>query len=101
MGSNKENGPEMKKKYQISFDEQEAIRLQAEFDEEVRLAREKDETNVMEKHKRFASAKSFCKYFKNCLSKAVQEDRDHLLFELRTELVKGNVKWKKVLRKAR
>ncbi|GKD46201.1 hypothetical protein Tco_1270846 [Tanacetum coccineum] len=29
----------MKKKDQISFDEQEAIRLQAEFDEEVRLAR--------------------------------------------------------------
>ncbi|GJW99967.1 hypothetical protein Tco_0183881 [Tanacetum coccineum] len=36
----------MKKKDQISFDEQEAIRLQAEFDEEVRLAREKDEANV-------------------------------------------------------
>ncbi|GKA97488.1 putative ribonuclease H-like domain-containing protein, partial [Tanacetum coccineum] len=36
----------MKKKDQISFDEQEAIRLQAKFDEEVRLAREKDEANV-------------------------------------------------------
>ncbi|GJS70489.1 putative ribonuclease H-like domain-containing protein [Tanacetum coccineum] len=36
----------MKKKDQISFNEQEAIRLQAEFDEEVRLAREKDEANV-------------------------------------------------------
>ncbi|GJY75921.1 hypothetical protein Tco_0481037 [Tanacetum coccineum] len=36
----------MKKKDQISFDEQEAIRLQAEFDEEVRRAREKDEANV-------------------------------------------------------
>ncbi|GKF21805.1 hypothetical protein Tco_0070443 [Tanacetum coccineum] len=36
----------MKKKDQISFDEQEAIRLQAEFDEEVRLAKEKDEANV-------------------------------------------------------
>ncbi|GKC09310.1 hypothetical protein Tco_1000920 [Tanacetum coccineum] len=36
----------MNKKDQISFDEQEAIRLQAEFDEEVRLAREKDEANV-------------------------------------------------------
>ncbi|GJX13207.1 putative ribonuclease H-like domain-containing protein [Tanacetum coccineum] len=36
----------MKKKDQISFDEQEAIRLQAEFDEKVRLAREKDEANV-------------------------------------------------------
>ncbi|GJT18060.1 hypothetical protein Tco_0876766 [Tanacetum coccineum] len=36
----------MMKKDQISFDEQEAIRLQAEFDEEVRLAREKDEANV-------------------------------------------------------
>ncbi|GJU33553.1 putative reverse transcriptase domain-containing protein [Tanacetum coccineum] len=33
----------MKKKDQISFDKQEAIRLQAIFDEEVRLAREKDE----------------------------------------------------------
>ncbi|GJS88654.1 hypothetical protein Tco_0771290 [Tanacetum coccineum] len=36
----------MKKKDQISFDEQEAKRLQAEFDEEERLAREKDEANV-------------------------------------------------------
>ncbi|GKB33067.1 hypothetical protein Tco_0872468 [Tanacetum coccineum] len=36
----------MKKKDQISFDEQEAIRLQAEFDEEVRLAREKDEAII-------------------------------------------------------
>ncbi|GKF56448.1 hypothetical protein Tco_0166788, partial [Tanacetum coccineum] len=36
----------MKKKDQISFDEQDAIRLQAEFDEDVRLAREKYETNV-------------------------------------------------------
>ncbi|GJY79302.1 hypothetical protein Tco_0485103 [Tanacetum coccineum] len=36
----------MKKKYQISFVEQETIRLQAEFDEEGRLAREKDKANV-------------------------------------------------------
>ncbi|GKC71341.1 hypothetical protein Tco_1117224 [Tanacetum coccineum] len=36
----------MKKKDQISFDEQEAKRLQAEFDEEERLAREKDEATV-------------------------------------------------------
>ncbi|GJX19246.1 hypothetical protein Tco_0221923 [Tanacetum coccineum] len=36
----------MKKKDQISFDEQKAKRLQAEFDEEERLAREKDEANV-------------------------------------------------------
>ncbi|GJT55802.1 putative ribonuclease H-like domain-containing protein [Tanacetum coccineum] len=36
----------MKKKDQISFDEQEAIILQAEFDKEVRLAREKDEANI-------------------------------------------------------
>ncbi|GKB78122.1 hypothetical protein Tco_0945017 [Tanacetum coccineum] len=36
----------LKKKDQINFDEQEAIRLQAEFDEEERLAREKDEANV-------------------------------------------------------
>ncbi|GJW12997.1 putative ribonuclease H-like domain-containing protein [Tanacetum coccineum] len=36
----------MNKKDQISFDEQEAIRLQAEFDEEERIAREKDEANV-------------------------------------------------------
>ncbi|GJR48654.1 hypothetical protein Tco_1316757 [Tanacetum coccineum] len=38
--------PIMKKKDQISFDEQEAIRLQAKFDEEERLAREKDEANI-------------------------------------------------------
>ncbi|GKC87430.1 hypothetical protein Tco_1148079 [Tanacetum coccineum] len=36
----------LKKKDKISFDEQKAIRLQAEFDEEERLAREKDEANV-------------------------------------------------------
>ncbi|GKF10372.1 hypothetical protein Tco_0048298, partial [Tanacetum coccineum] len=36
----------MKKKYQISFDKQEAIRLQVEFDEEERLVREKDEANI-------------------------------------------------------
>ncbi|GKC05856.1 hypothetical protein Tco_0997466 [Tanacetum coccineum] len=36
----------MRNKDQISFDEQEAIRLQAEFDKEVRLARETDEANV-------------------------------------------------------
>ncbi|GJX88737.1 putative ribonuclease H-like domain-containing protein [Tanacetum coccineum] len=36
----------LKKKYQTSFDEQEAIRLQAEFYEEERLTREKDEANV-------------------------------------------------------
>ncbi|GJU75373.1 hypothetical protein Tco_1272443 [Tanacetum coccineum] len=37
----------MKKKDQISFDEQEAKRLQVEFDEEERLVREKDEANVV------------------------------------------------------
>ncbi|GKA73765.1 hypothetical protein Tco_0780067, partial [Tanacetum coccineum] len=36
----------MKKKDKISFDAQEAIRLQAEFDDEERLAREKDEANI-------------------------------------------------------
>ncbi|GKG46287.1 hypothetical protein Tco_0501133, partial [Tanacetum coccineum] len=36
----------LKKKDQISFDEETAKRLQAEFDEEERLAREKDEANV-------------------------------------------------------
>ncbi|GJU64705.1 hypothetical protein Tco_1246540 [Tanacetum coccineum] len=38
----------MKKKDQISFDEQEAIRLQAEINEDERLAREKDEANQEE-----------------------------------------------------
>ncbi|GJS35447.1 hypothetical protein Tco_0533829 [Tanacetum coccineum] len=37
---------QMKKKDQISFDEQEIIRLQAKFDKEVRLAREKDVANI-------------------------------------------------------
>ncbi|GKD26952.1 hypothetical protein Tco_1233166 [Tanacetum coccineum] len=36
----------MKKKYQVLFDEQEAIRLQAQFDEEEMIAREKEEDNV-------------------------------------------------------
>ncbi|GJZ07282.1 hypothetical protein Tco_0541075 [Tanacetum coccineum] len=36
----------LKKKDQISFDEQEAIRLQAKFEEDKRLTREKDEANV-------------------------------------------------------
>ncbi|GJS91308.1 hypothetical protein Tco_0773944 [Tanacetum coccineum] len=36
----------MKKKDQINFDEQEAIRLQAKFNEDKRLAKEKDEASV-------------------------------------------------------
>ncbi|GJZ58989.1 hypothetical protein Tco_0614805 [Tanacetum coccineum] len=36
----------MKKKDQVIFDEQEAIRLQAQFDEEERIAREKEEANA-------------------------------------------------------
>ncbi|GJT98644.1 putative ribonuclease H-like domain-containing protein [Tanacetum coccineum] len=36
----------MKKKDQVLFDEQEAIRLQAQFDEEERIAREKEEANT-------------------------------------------------------
>ncbi|GJY60496.1 hypothetical protein Tco_0461153 [Tanacetum coccineum] len=47
----------MKKKDQISYDEQEAIRLQADFDEEVRLARlqaeEQEELTIDEKSKLF------------------------------------------------
>ncbi|GJW35549.1 uncharacterized mitochondrial protein-like protein [Tanacetum coccineum] len=35
----------MKKKDQVLFDEQEAIRIQAQFDEEERIAREKEEAN--------------------------------------------------------
>ncbi|GKE77780.1 hypothetical protein Tco_1543900, partial [Tanacetum coccineum] len=36
----------MKKKDQITFDEETALKLQAEFDEEARLAREKDKANI-------------------------------------------------------
>ncbi|GJT96178.1 putative ribonuclease H-like domain-containing protein [Tanacetum coccineum] len=36
----------MKKKDQVLFDEQEALRLQAQFDEEARIAREKEEANA-------------------------------------------------------
>ncbi|GJY80468.1 hypothetical protein Tco_0493219 [Tanacetum coccineum] len=36
----------MKKKDQVLFDEQEAIRLQAQFDKEERIAREKEEVNA-------------------------------------------------------
>ncbi|GKF31366.1 hypothetical protein Tco_0101164, partial [Tanacetum coccineum] len=38
--------PNEEERSSISFDEQEAMRFQAEFDKEVRLAREKDEANV-------------------------------------------------------
>ncbi|GJZ35569.1 uncharacterized mitochondrial protein-like protein [Tanacetum coccineum] len=48
----------MKKKDQISFDEQEAIRLQDEFDKEVRLAREKDEANVEDQEELTVEEKS-------------------------------------------
>ncbi|GJY65598.1 putative ribonuclease H-like domain-containing protein, partial [Tanacetum coccineum] len=41
----------LKKKDQISFDDQEAIRLHAKFDEEEILAREKDEANFTTKQK--------------------------------------------------
>ncbi|GKD31061.1 hypothetical protein Tco_1241839 [Tanacetum coccineum] len=37
----------LKKKDQVLFDEQEAIRLQAQFDKEARVAREKEEVNVV------------------------------------------------------
>ncbi|GJR79359.1 putative ribonuclease H-like domain-containing protein [Tanacetum coccineum] len=37
---------QMKKKDQISYDQQEVVRLQAEFDEEARIAREKEEANA-------------------------------------------------------
>ncbi|GJZ57892.1 hypothetical protein Tco_0613386 [Tanacetum coccineum] len=37
----------MNKKDQVLFDEQEAIRLQAQFDEEARITREKDEANAV------------------------------------------------------
>ncbi|GKA76004.1 hypothetical protein Tco_0782382 [Tanacetum coccineum] len=37
----------LKKKDQLLFDEQEAIRLQAHFDEEARVAREKEEANAI------------------------------------------------------
>ncbi|GJR25733.1 hypothetical protein Tco_1101965, partial [Tanacetum coccineum] len=46
----------MKKKDQVSFDEQEAIRLQDEFDEEERLTREKDEAN--QRRKNFAAKRA-------------------------------------------
>ncbi|GJX40769.1 hypothetical protein Tco_0255759, partial [Tanacetum coccineum] len=36
----------MKKRYQLLFDEQEAIRLQAQFDKEERIAREKEEATA-------------------------------------------------------
>ncbi|GJW14793.1 hypothetical protein Tco_0018926 [Tanacetum coccineum] len=39
----------LKKKDQISLDEQEAVRLQVAFDEEERLAREKDEANLAQR----------------------------------------------------
>ncbi|GJZ50186.1 hypothetical protein Tco_0604376, partial [Tanacetum coccineum] len=37
----------LKKKDQVLFDEQEAIKLQAQFDEEARITREKEEANVV------------------------------------------------------
>ncbi|GKG52722.1 hypothetical protein Tco_0549834 [Tanacetum coccineum] len=37
----------MKKKDQVLFDEQEAIRLQTQFEEEERIAREKEEDNAV------------------------------------------------------
>ncbi|GKF90674.1 hypothetical protein Tco_0274375 [Tanacetum coccineum] len=40
-----EESLKMKKKDQVLFDEQEAMRLQAQFDEEARIAREKEEAN--------------------------------------------------------
>ncbi|GKD32198.1 hypothetical protein Tco_1242976 [Tanacetum coccineum] len=36
----------VKKKHQISFNEEVALKLQAEFDEEESLAREKEEANI-------------------------------------------------------
>ncbi|GJY64239.1 putative reverse transcriptase domain-containing protein [Tanacetum coccineum] len=52
----------LKKKDQIKFDEEEALRLQAEFDEEDRLAREKaqqvEEANISWDNKHFAAMRA-------------------------------------------
>ncbi|GJU04281.1 hypothetical protein Tco_1114619 [Tanacetum coccineum] len=45
-GIMEEDPLKIKKKDQVLFDKQEAIRLQAEFDEEERIAREKEEANA-------------------------------------------------------
>ncbi|GJU21553.1 putative ribonuclease H-like domain-containing protein [Tanacetum coccineum] len=49
----------LKKTDQVLFDEQEAIRLQAQFDVEARVAREKEEANaqLLEKRRKFFAAK--------------------------------------------
>ncbi|GKD55830.1 hypothetical protein Tco_1289217, partial [Tanacetum coccineum] len=73
----------MKKKDQISFDKQEAIRLQAEFDEEERLAREKDEANEQEELTDEEKARLFIQFLeqrrKHFTAKRAEEKRNRLL----------------------
>ncbi|GJS58618.1 ribonuclease H-like domain-containing protein [Tanacetum coccineum] len=87
----------MKKKDQISFEKQEAIRLQAEFDEEVRLAREKDKANVAlieERAKLFQQLLE--KRRKFFTAKRAEEKRNGMIFrvntfvDMDTELVEGS-----------
>ncbi|GJV83936.1 putative ribonuclease H-like domain-containing protein [Tanacetum coccineum] len=75
----------LKKKDQISFEDQEAIRLQDEFDEEERLAREKDEANVAlteELGLIFSALELFDKAFK----------RVNMFVDYKTDLVEGSSK---------
>ncbi|GJU06679.1 hypothetical protein Tco_1123109 [Tanacetum coccineum] len=79
---------QMKKKDQITFDEQEAIGLQVEFDEEVRLEREKDKANNMAGWKpKDLKSKSFAN-IQELFDKAFK--RVNTFVDFRTELVDGS-----------
>ncbi|GJR13202.1 hypothetical protein Tco_0795854 [Tanacetum coccineum] len=76
----------MKKKDQINFDEQEAIRLQAKFDEEDRLAREKAQENMAGWKPKDLKNKSFAN-IQELFDKAFK--RVNTFVDFRTELVEG------------
>nr|GEW34729.1 ribonuclease H-like domain-containing protein [Tanacetum cinerariifolium] len=79
----------MKKKDQISFDKQEAQRLQAEFDEEERLAREKNKANnkIALKNKSFADIQDL---FNNVMK------RVNMFVDMDTEVVESSKKTKEI-----
>ncbi|GJW47719.1 hypothetical protein Tco_0079365 [Tanacetum coccineum] len=95
----------MKKKDQISFDEQETIRLQAEFNEEETLAREKDKANEQEELTDEEKARLFVQFLKqrrkHFATKRAKEKRNRpptrAQTKDRTELMEESSKKAKVM----
>ncbi|GJX14355.1 retrovirus-related pol polyprotein from transposon TNT 1-94 [Tanacetum coccineum] len=86
----------LKKKVQIMLDEEEAKRLQAEFDEEERLAREKDEANVKMFDRAFKRVNTFVNFRIDLVEGRSKKAGTELEQEV-TKKQKGRIVWIKSL----